>query len=332
MLFELQNLRLREQELEQEFQREKLKKEESIQQLEQKKIEKLSELNVSREKILHNKKLQELKVKMSQLTNYEIDLVERIDELDESLNEDKQQLEKLNTQLDIKKMYELNEESKMKFDELILMETENLTRSKKKLEEIKKSKFDSYGLIEKELKIAEQKIIDEFEQNNENIVAIKSELVLIAEKESQLRCFLTNCLYENDEEKCLVENELTDLIEQKEQLDEKLNEIRSHFQIDLKKQMEQEYLGLDELKRQDIEEIRQDEEQINLLYESSTKYLMDLISDLNQSILYKSTEIKSLQLEADSHNKKMNRLLAEVSFILINLNLYVNYAQKKVNF
>lgn len=331
MLFELQNLRLREQELQQEFQREKLKKEETVQILEQKKIDKLSELNVSREKILHNKNLQELKVKMSQLTNYEIDLAERIEDLDDSLKEDKKELERLNTQLDVKKMYELNEGSKMNFDNLIQMETENLTRAKNKLQEIKKSKFDSYDLIEKELKLAEQKIIDQFEQNNENVVAINSELALMTEKESQLRCFLTNCLYENDEEKCLVENELTDLVEQKEQLDEKLNEIRSNFEIDLKKQMEQEYLGLEELKKQDLEEIRQDEEQINLLYESSTKYLMDLISNLNQSIVYKSTEIKSLQLEADGHNKKMNQLLAEVRFVLIFFKMIFKFKKDKQN-
>ncbi|RNA18436.1 hypothetical protein BpHYR1_001131, partial [Brachionus plicatilis] len=315
LLFELQNLRLREQELQQEFRREKTKKEEMIEKLEQKRDNKLSELNISREKILNNKQLQELKVKMSQLSNCEIDLAEKIQELEESLKDDRNQLDRLNTQLDIKKMYELNDGSKIKFDELIQMESENLKRAKNELEKVKKSKFDSYELIEKELKIAEQKLIDEFEQNNESMRAINAELANIAEKEDQLRSFLINCLYENDEEKCLVENELTDLEEVKEQFEDKLNELRSNFKKDFEEQMQQEYNGLDELKKHDIEEINHDEERINLLYESSTKYLMDLINNLNQQISVKSNEMKSLQAQSDSQNKKMNQLLAEVCFV-----------------
>lgn len=315
LLFELQNLRLREQELQQEFKREKSKKEEMIEKLEQKRESKLTELNISREKILHNKQLQELKIKMSQLTNSEIDLSEKIQELEESLKEDRNELERLNTQLDIKKMYELNSGSMMKFDELIRMETENLKRARNELEKVRKSKFDSYELIEKELKLAEQKLMDDFDQNNDVMKALNAELANIGEKEDQLRSFLTNCLYENDEEKCLVENELTDLIEQKDQYEEKLSELRSNFKIDLEKQMEKEYTGLEELKKQDLEELKQDEERINLLYETSTKYIIDLINNLNQTVVYKSTEIKSLQLEIDSQNKKMNQLLAEVSNI-----------------
>lgn len=315
LLFELQNLRLREQELQQEFKREKSKKEEMIEKLEQKRESKLTELNISREKILHNKQLQELKIKMSQLTNSEIDLSEKIQELEESLNEDRNELERLNTQLDIKKMYELNSGSMMKFDELIRMETENLKRARNELEKVRKSKFESYELIEKELKLAEQKLMDDFDQNNDVMKALNAELANIGEKEDQLRSFLTNCLYENDEEKCLVENELTDLIEQKDQYEEKLSELRSNFKIDLEKQMEKEYTGLEELKKQDLEELKQDEERINLLYETSTKYIIDLINNLNQTVVYKSTEIKSLQLEIDSQNKKMNQLLAEVSNI-----------------
>ncbi|CAF0917996.1 unnamed protein product, partial [Brachionus calyciflorus] len=310
-LFELQNLRLKEQELDQELKRQKSELEKSIEKLNDKREFKLSELNKSREKILQNKQLIDLKLKMSQMTNYEIDLEERINELKEAVNEDKTELEKLNTQLSIKKMYSFEDNQNIKMEDLIQMELNSLNRARNELEKVRKTKFESYILIENEFKKAKEQMLQEFE-NEPTLLAFKIELENLISKEDDLKKFLQNCLYENDEEKCLIENELSELVELKEQMEHKMDELRNDNSKRIEKIMEQEYQGLEELKKHDLEEIKHDEERINLLYESSTKYLIDSIQNLNQSIIYKKTELKNLQLDAQTQNKKMNQLLAEL--------------------
>ena len=187
---------------------------------------------------------------------------------------------------------------------------------------MKKSKAESYTIIESEFKKAKEQMIQNFE-NDQNVCVIKIELADLVDKETNLKKFLQNCMYENDEEKCLVENELSEIVELKEQLEQKLDQFRTSNLVLIEKQMEQEYSGLDELKKQDLEEIKQDEERINLLYESSTKFLIDSIQNLNQQIIYKNTELKSLELDANTQSKKMNQLLAEVVFLNFIYILYI---------
>ncbi len=75
-------------------------------------------------------------------------------------------------------------------------------------------------------------------------------------------------MYENDEEKCLVENELAELAEIREILENgRLKELRESHKQTVDENMIREYRGLDELKEQDTLELNEDSERIQTLRE-----------------------------------------------------------------
>jgi hypothetical protein len=69
LIFELQNLRLKQVDLENEMKKNRIDLEKEIEKLSEKRDLKLSELNKERELILKNKQLVDLKLKMSHLND-----------------------------------------------------------------------------------------------------------------------------------------------------------------------------------------------------------------------------------------------------------------------
>ena len=223
LIFELQRLRLREQELEVEARKSRADIENSMERLSEKRDLKLSELNKLREQILQNKQMIDLKLNMSQLSHNEMELDEKIAQIKNEARSELADLDRLHTELNLKKMYSASDSQSL--EELAEAECETIKRSREQLDKVKAQKEKSYGIIEIELEQARQQMLAEFEANNSDLIRARKEIEEIADKEIKLKQFLNDCLYENDEEKCLVENELTELVENREILEEKCEEI-----------------------------------------------------------------------------------------------------------
>ena len=308
LIFELQNLRLKQVDLENEMKKNRIDLEKEIEKLSEKRDLKLSELNKERELILKNKQLVDLKLKMSHLNDQEIESDRKISSTKRRLDEEKQEVDRLKNILIDKKNYD----SGASLDELKEAENEMILHARNQLELVKKEKENNYLIIETEFEKAKQQMINDFETNNQDYLKFKQELNEICDKELNLKKFLEDGLYENDEEKCLVENELTELLETKENVEEKLDEMRMKNMQLIEQQMSMEYKGLNDLKAQDLEEIKQDEERINFLYESSIENIENMMKAKHLESINTQNELKKLECNHQMQMKKMNELLAEV--------------------
>lgn len=133
--------------------------------------------------------------------------------------------------------------------------------------------------------------------------------------ESKLKQFLVDCLYENDEEKCLVENELTDIIEEREKLEDLLEELKRNNLMIVEQSMLEEYKGLEALKEQDNSEIKQDDERLQILIESSAKNMLTLIQQKRNEINTDQSQLKILNNELTANSKTLNSLLNELEVL-----------------
>ncbi len=308
LIFELQNLRLKQVDLENEMKKNRADLEQNIEKLSEKRDQKLSELNKERELILKNKQLVDLKLKMSHLNDLEIESDRKISSVKRRLDDEKQEVDRLRNILTDKKTYD----SGASLDELKEAENEMIANARNQLESVKREKENNYLIIETEFKKAKQQMINHFEINNQDFLLNKKELDEICDKELNLKKFLEDGLYENDEEKCLVENELTELLEAKECVEDKLDDLRAKNMQIVEQQMSLEYKGLNDLKAQDLEEIKQDEERINLLYESSIENIENMMKAKHLESINTQNELKKLESNHQMQMKKMNELLAEV--------------------
>jgi hypothetical protein len=308
LIFELQNLRLKQVDLENEMKKSRADLEKEIEKLSEKRDIKLSELNKERELILKNKQLVDLKLNMSHLNDLEIESDKKISSVKRRLEEEKQEVDRLKNILIDKKNYD----SSASLDEMREAENEMISHARNQLEVVKQEKKNNYLIIEAEFEKAKQQMINQFETNNEDFLRSKQELSEICDKEFNLKKFLEDGLYENDEEKCLVENELTELLETKETVEDKLDDMRAKNREHIEQQMSLEYKGLNDLKEQDLEEIKQDEERINLLYESSIENIENMMKAKHLESINTQNELKKLECNHQMQMKKMNELLAEV--------------------
>jgi hypothetical protein len=76
-----------------------------------------------------------------------------------------------------------------------------------------------------------------------------------------------------------------------------------------------EYKGLEELKEQDLAELKQDEDRIQLLVESSIRRVKENIKEREESVARRNGELKSLKQMAEVNRLKMNMFLVRVSFL-----------------
>ena len=320
-MFELQNLRLKEHKLEMDMKNSQSEFEKSVEKLNEKRAKKVSDLNRLRNQLHTDKNMIELKARMSQLNMVELDLDNQIKECETLIDEDMDVINSLNTELRIKKMYSLSDNQTL--EEIVEAETQTIERAIRELEEVKMSKQQSYVLINSEFEKARVQLIAEMEAASAEFVQLKLEIAQSMQKELELKSFLNNCLYENDEEKCLVENELTELIETREALEEgRLEELRQLHQRLIDDHMKKEYQALDELKQQDQAEIDQDEDRIQVLRESTIKNVQDSIKFNEHNMKNRQIELRNLQEMAVIHNKKMGFLMNQVIILICVLFLF----------
>jgi hypothetical protein len=253
----------------------------------------------------------DLKLKISKQTNDEMDLEARINQIQIDLNNELNILDSFNKELETKKYYCYNDRQTL--NEACEAENRTIERNRAQLDQTKKQKLQEYALIEKELEAARKQMIEQFESNNLDLVNAKREKEDISSQEAKLKIIIENSLYENDEEKCLVDNELSELRLKREYLEKSINALRLIYLDELNKKMSLEYKCLSDLKAQDLDEIKQDEDRISLLEENSIRFLLDKISAHKKSVLENENQLKSLESVTKINNKKMNELLNEVS-------------------
>ncbi len=117
-------------------------------------------------------------------------------------------------------------------------------------------------------------------------------------------------MYENDEEKCLVENELAELAEIREILENgRLKELRESHKQTVDENMIREYRGLDELKEQDTLELNEDSERIQTLREGSVRMIQEKIRECEESVASQNVRLKGLAEVAEVNRARMNALL-----------------------
>jgi len=311
-IFELQNLKFKEQELEMDLKRSKYEIEKSIELLNEKRSQKLAELNEAREEILKNKSMSDLKLEISKLTREEMDLEEKIDNIQLALNQDLRVLEKINQELEKKKFY--CENDRQTLEEASEAENETIARARAQLNQIIKQKSQEYATIENEFEVARRQMVEQFALNNKEFINSNLEMQKINEQEIKLRELLEKFLYENDEEKSLIESELADINLNKANLQSIINKLYQTNLNEINEKMVSEYKSLNDLKRLDLEEFKQDEERISLLEENSIKYLLDRVNAQKYSVNEKENNLKLLESNNKLQNKKMNELLNEVNY------------------
>lgn len=313
LIFELQSLKLKEEKLETELRKSHQDIEHDMEKLNEKRDRKLDDFNRLREMLHKDQKMIDLKAQMSELNSSEMDVENQIKEVESQLEEDLDTLNSLNTELRIKKMYSLT--GSQTLEDLVEAEQVTILNAKHRLELAKKAKEESYALIEIEFEKARALLIAEAEKNDAEFVKLNLECAQSSHKELELKDFLKSCLFENDEEKCLVENELAEMVESRERLEQgRLRELRARHEHDVNEKMKVEYKGLEELKEQDVAELKGDEDRIQLLSESSIMRIQECIKEKEASVASRNGELKSAHQMAEVNRLKMNMLLVRVSF------------------
>jgi hypothetical protein len=313
-IFELQNLKYKEQELDMDLKRNKSELENLIELSNNKRTQKLAELNQVRENILKNKPMSDLKMEISKLTREEMDLEVEMKDMQVFLNQDMQVLDNVNREVSKKKFYCENDHQTL--EEASEAENETITRARAQLVEIIKQKNQEYAIIENEFEKARLQMFEQFASNNKEFINSNSELQIINEQEIKLREILEKCLYDNDEEKRLVENELADISLNKERVQNIIEKLKQTNSNEINEKMASEYKSLNDLKRLDLEELKQDEERIVLLEENSIQYLLNKIDTHENSLKEKEANLKQLETKNKLQSKKMNELLNEVSIFI----------------
>lgn len=134
MIFELQNLKLQEEKLETGLRKTHSEIEKYTEKINSKRNENVVELNRLREKLHKDPKITNLKAQMTELNKLAIDSEDLINETTTAIEEEMNQLESLNTEFRIKKMYSLSNEETL--EELIEMENYTIRRAEEQLNQV----------------------------------------------------------------------------------------------------------------------------------------------------------------------------------------------------
>lgn len=308
-IFELQNLKLKEENLEEDLKKNHNNIERNLEKLHEKRDNKIVNFNRLREKLHKDQSIIELKMEMSQINTAELEIKGQINDCENLMELNLDELNSLNTELRIKKIYSLNGGEKL--EDLVESEEAMIKKANDELNNIKRSKQENYNLIEIEFEKARLLMISESEQNDPELVELKLMTAQSSKKEFDLKKFLEDCLYVTEEEKCLIENELTELCEQRENLENgKVKFLKEKCKKMVDEKIEVEYKGLEDLKKHDLAEIKEDECRIELLYESTIKRIQESIKSTEESVFTNNIELKGLHEIAEMNRIKMNSLLS----------------------
>ena len=84
-------------------------------------------------------------------------------------------------------------------------------------------------------------------------------------------------------------------------------------EISIREAIMNEFDGLNELKKQDLEELNEEEERVKTLYDNSLKNMEKLVEFKKQEILVSELKFGELDLKLDENNMILNGFLSKVS-------------------
>ena len=96
-------------------------------------------------------------------------------------------------------------------------------------------------------------------------------------------------------------------------LQERMEELRSAHRAQIDAQMSVEYKGLDELRRQDDEQLRLDEERLALLHESSIENLQRSMCQKQAQLTRVNSQLATAQADHEQISRQISVQMAEVS-------------------
>lgn len=133
-LFELQSCRLREHELEHELKSSRREFDVQMETLHKKRDVKLCELNRTREQVMRNPHLIDLKNRITELNRSEIELVDALDQVKMNLSAEWERMVDMDQKLATKRAYaHLDDNNNKSWASLIAAENETIRRSKQLL-------------------------------------------------------------------------------------------------------------------------------------------------------------------------------------------------------
>ena len=102
-------------------------------------------------------------------------------------------------------------------------------------------------------------------------------------------------MYENNEEKYLIDKELKNLIVERNKIDQEIDKLKLK-ENGIEESIQNEYEGLKELKERDLEELNEEEERLKNLCDNSLVNLEKLFE--TKSVDMKSNNIKFIELDS----------------------------------
>ena len=208
---------MREHEFRAELVKSKAPLERCIGELSAKRDARLAELSEARLKVHNSTAMQRLKARLVELTDAEMSVETSMSEMRAHIEDTTRERDELERRVEAKRAHASDDGRT--FDELRSAENEMIERARHQLAATRAQQASGYALIESEFEKARQQMLAELEANDAQLAALRAQRDENEANEHKLRTFLSQCLYENDEEKCLVENELTDLIEVRENVE-----------------------------------------------------------------------------------------------------------------
>jgi hypothetical protein len=104
-------------------------------------------------------------------------------------------------------------------------------------------------------------------------------------------------------------------MKEREKLEDLLEELKRNNLMIVEQSMLEEYKGLEALKEQDNSEIKQDDERLKILIESSAKNMLTLIQQKRNEINTDQSQLKILNNELTANSKTLNSLLNELEVL-----------------
>lgn len=286
----------------------------------------LTNLNIIREKIMNNKQLRETKDNINKQNDIEKDLLNEINNLKQDIDNEKLDLEQLKQYINNKKVNFLSENKTL--EEAIDAENETIMRANEQFIKLKAEKESIYSLIELEIENARINMDKELITIKTQIQNKKANLI---KQENDLFKILNEHLYENQEEKDVIENELKQFEIEKQQLDNEMENVKLK-EANMKESIMNEFNGLNELKQRDAEEIIEEEERIKTLCDNSLNNLEKQAKKKQEDINSHEIKLNDLNDNLNKSNTVLNELLSQVKKRFFFKRFFKHFKNKNSNF
>jgi hypothetical protein len=258
--------------------------------------------------------LHELKSDIKKLNEYEKSLRFEILSKKQQIQKDTADIEVLKMFFNNKKVNFLKEDN-MSYENAVVYENKTIEKELEKLNKLKAEKQALYQLVENEIEKQRLKMDKELIEAKLNLHNEKADLL---NREKDLKCLLTNCFYQNNDEKLVIESEINENSRDQQILDKKIEELKLR-ETDCRTAILNEYNGLDELKSHDMTEIKNEEERFYFLTENSLSNLDTAIRKKTSQYDEKKDELKRLYDLLNDSSVRLNEVLSKVRRYLLSI-------------